>query len=111
MPDDGFLDYLGINFVDFEHDTADTLAFHANDPEGYGIDDTEPAQPVDSAVERESFVEHIADAFRALIKTGHVEPDTTGIVIYQGDDSAGPDWCADITITRDGTGYHVTVTT
>jgi hypothetical protein len=70
---------------------ADTLAFHQHHPEGYGID---------LHAERESFVEHIADAFRTLVNDGHIKPGIdTRIVIYQcGDSDDG--WRASIEYLR-----------
>jgi hypothetical protein len=66
----------------------DIIAFHTNHPEGYGID---------LHAERESFVKHIADAFRTLVDDGEVSPNRdTYITIRQN----GHEWRAGIDYTH-----------
>jgi hypothetical protein len=57
MPDDGFLNYLGVNVVEFDRADTDT--------------DTYPER---ADAERESFIAHIADALRTLIGDDGLDP-------------------------------------
>jgi hypothetical protein len=106
MPDDDS-DFFGAHCDPFAiFDDADKLlAFHEHHPEGYGID----TYPERADAERESFVEHIADAFRTLVNDGTVKPDLeTRVYVYQRNYRAAC-ICYRVTIFTDESGnFHIT---
>jgi hypothetical protein len=84
--------------------TDDAQQFHANHPEGYGIElhSVVDGQYVVTDTNGDSFIEHIAVALRTLIDDGHIKPSSDAwITIYQDAERGDRiEWRASIDYTR-----------